>query len=78
MPTMEREFPLFQALPEGESTPYGNFCALGENWPHNAPLHPALGELYAQREDRIYFECITSTVNGVRKEDGDEIYLYNQ
>ena len=69
MVTRETALPLFQALPEGELTPYGNFCALGEEWPFNASLHPAVDELYDKQEDRAYFEEVTSTVNGIE-------YLY--
>ena len=57
--------PLFQALAEGELTSYGNFCALGEVWPFNAALHPAFDEMYGERTDRVYFEQVVSTSNGV-------------
>ena len=57
--------PLFQSLAEGEGTPMtGSFCALGEEWPFNMDLHPAVRELYAGKEDRVYFEEVTSTANG--------------
>ena len=62
MPTMDTALPLFSSLPEGELTAYGNFCALGEEWAFNAPLYPALAELYGEREDRTYFEQVKSTV----------------
>ena len=62
MPTMDTALPIFSSLPEGELTAYGNFCALGEERPFNAPLHPALAELYGERADRTYFEQVTSTV----------------
>ena len=62
--------PLFQSLAEGEVTPMdGNFCALGEEWPFNADLHPAVDELYTKKEDRAYFEQVIATNNGVE-------YLY--
>ena len=57
--------PLFQGVAEGELTPLGNFCALGEEWPFNADLHPAVDNLYSAKEDRAYFEQVTSTSNGV-------------
>ena len=65
MNTTDKIFPFFQALNDGELTPYGNFCALGETWPFNAPLHPAVSELYTKRENRTYFEQVISTVNSV-------------
>ena len=33
-------------------------------WPFNMDLHPAVRELYAGKEDRVYFEEVTSTANG--------------
>ena len=65
MDTMDNILPLFQDLNEGKLTGYGNFCALGEVWPFNAPLHPAILELYTKRESRTYFEQVTSTFDGV-------------
>ena len=62
METTDQAKPLFQAR---ELTPYRDCCALGETWPFNAPLHPAVSELYAERADRTYFEQVTSTVTGV-------------
>ena len=64
MITMDNALPIFQALPDRELGSYGNFFALGENWPFNASLHPAVSEMYTEREDRTYFEQVTSTTDG--------------
>ena len=65
MISRETARPLFQSVAEGELTPMGNFCALGEEWPFNADMHPAVDELYALQENRSYFEQVTSTTTGV-------------
>ena len=62
METTDQALPLFQAR---ELTSTRDCCALGEKWPFNAPLHPAVSELYTERADRTYFEQVISTVNGV-------------
>ena len=62
METTDQAMPIFQAR---ELTQNRDCCALGETWPFNAPLHPAVSELYTERADRTYFEQVTSTVNGV-------------
>ena len=62
--TEESAFPFFLSLQEGEKTAYGNFCALGEAWPFNASLHPAVTEMLTAQEDRVYYETVTSTFDG--------------
>lgn len=73
----ETAIPLFQALAEGQQTPYGNFCALGEPWPFNADLHPAIDEMYGERADRAYFEQLISTLNGVEYLIGNIPFVVN-
>ena len=71
MEDKELAFPFFQAKEnEDELNSYGNFYALGEWWPFNASLHPAVTEMYETKEDRTYFEQVSSTI------DDGQIYLY--
>ena len=56
-------YPLLHGRSEEEQA--ANYSPLGEKWPFNADLHPAIDEMYAEREDRLYVEKVTSTVNGV-------------
>lgn len=57
--------PIFQGVPSEELT-YDNAYALGQVWPFHPDLHPAVLEMYQKREDRVYIEEVTSTVNGVK------------
>lgn len=61
-------FPLFQGIKEGSSNEY-NYSVLGADWPFHPELHPAIGRMYEEKEEKLYFEHISSS-------NTDNIYLY--
>ena len=58
-------FPFFQDISNEQLINRDKFAVLGEQWPFTLLLHPAIMELYEKREERAYFEQVTSTVNGI-------------
>ena len=61
MPSRETAAPIFYAPDRLDI----DEVALGNEWAFNPSLHPAVGELYEKREDRAYYEQVTSTVDGI-------------
>ena len=59
----DKAFPFFKGVDDPATDSEG--YALGQDWPFNLPLHPAVDEMYKTKEDKVYYETVTSTVNGV-------------